>query len=327
MPSLPIPLFTALVLGFLFLRNWLTEGRVTALAGLLGLCALQALIISLAQHYREPSMLTVQPLTATLIAPAAWMAFQTTTQRDPDGRDLIHLAGPLLAIVAIAVAPILIDLLIPALFVGYGTAILLRSLKGADALPRLRLSGGEVPARLWQIIGIALAASALSDVLIIWLQIAGLSHLQPWVISGYSVANLLIIGAVSLSEPLSSNPEPAEAPPAPEPEIDPDLMPRLEALMSSERLYLDPDLTLTRLARRLGVPAKKLSIAINHTTGENVSRYINTARIRAAQQALTEGENVTTAMLSSGFNTKSNFNREFLRVTGESPTAWVKART
>ena len=327
MPSLPIPLFTALVLGFLFLRNWLTEGRVTALAGLLGLCALQALIISLAQHYRVPSMLTVQPLTATLIAPAAWMAFQTTTQRDPDGRDLIHLAGPLLAIVAIAVAPILIDLLIPALFVGYGTAILLRSLKGADALPRLRLSGGEVPARLWQIIGIALAASALSDVLIIWLQIAGLSHLQPWVISGYSVANLLIIGAVSLSEPLSSNPEPAEAPPAPEPEIDPDLMPRLEALMSSERLYLDPDLTLTRLARRLGVPAKKLSIAINHTTGENVSRYINTARIRAAQQALTEGENVTTAMLSSGFNTKSNFNREFLRVTGESPTAWVKART
>jgi AraC-like DNA-binding protein len=31
---------------------------------------------------------------------------------------------------------------------------------------------------------------------------------------------------------------------------------------------------------------------------------------------------VTTAMLDSGFNTKSNFNREFLRVTGASPSKW-----
>lgn len=326
MPSLPIPLCTALVLGFLFLRSWLAERRVTALAGLLGLCALQALIISLAQHYRVPGMLSVQPLTATLIAPTAWMAFLTTTQRAARRRDLVHVAGPLLALAAIALMPMLIDLLIPALFVGYGAAILARSLRGADALPRLRISGGDVPARLWLIIGAALAASALSDVLIVGLQIAGLGHLQPWIISGYSVANLLVIGAVSLSEPLSQTPDPVDDTPAPEPEIDPDTMPRLEALMARERPYLDPDLTLTRLARRLGVPAKKLSIAINHTTGENVSRYINTARIQAAQQALRAGENVTSAMLSSGFNTKSNFNREFLRVTGESPSAWVKAR-
>ena len=32
-----------------------------------------------------------------------------------------------------------------------------------------------------------------------------------------------------------------------------------------------------------------------------------------------EGETVTNAMLLSGFNTKSNFNREFLRVVGEAP--------
>ncbi|MEO1795292.1 MAG: AraC family transcriptional regulator, partial [Pseudomonadota bacterium] len=28
-------------------------------------------------------------------------------------------------------------------------------------------------------------------------------------------------------------------------------------------------------------------------------------------------------MLASGFNTKSNFNREFSRVQGQSPTAWL----
>jgi AraC-like DNA-binding protein len=31
-------------------------------------------------------------------------------------------------------------------------------------------------------------------------------------------------------------------------------------------------------------------------------------------------------MLSSGFNTKSNFNREFLRVAGVSPSEWLRAR-
>ncbi|MCK0097339.1 helix-turn-helix domain-containing protein [Yoonia sp. F2084L] len=32
---------------------------------------------------------------------------------------------------------------------------------------------------------------------------------------------------------------------------------------------------------------------------------------------------ITNAMLSSGFNTKSNFNREFLRISGKSPSDWL----
>ena len=62
---------------------------------------------------------------------------------------------------------------------------------------------------------------------------------------------------------------------------------------------------------------------INQKTGENVSRYVNAARIEAAKAKLLGGENVTQAMLASGFNTKSNFNREFLRVTGLSPSKWL----
>ena len=33
----------------------------------------------------------------------------------------------------------------------------------------------------------------------------------------------------------------------------------------------------------------------------------------------------TDAMLASGFNTKSNFNREFRRVTGRTPSDWRDA--
>ena len=84
---------------------------------------------------------------------------------------------------------------------------------------------------------------------------------------------------------------------------------------------------LARLARRLGLPAKVLSAAVNRTAGENISRHVNARRIRHACDLLGQGENVTAAMLASGFNTKSNFNREFLRVTGKTPSVFRSTRS
>lgn len=47
--------------------------------------------------------------------------------------------------------------------------------------------------------------------------------------------------------------------------------------------------------------------------------------IRHASCLLDEGRSVTEAMLESDFNTKSNFNREFSRITGESPSDRLRA--
>ena len=60
-------------------------------------------------------------------------------------------------------------------------------------------------------------------------------------------------------------------------------------------------------------------------TGANVSRHANGLRIERACESLLAGEAVTTALLSSGFNTRSNFNREFRRITGKSPSDWREA--
>jgi AraC-like DNA-binding protein len=283
----------------------------------------QGVIISMAQHYRVPGTLVLQPIMATFVPPMAWIAFYTTAVRRFQTSDVVHLAGPLVAVVALLVQPFALDTLIPALFVGYGIAILWRSLKGADALPRLRLDAGDLPGKIWTIIGAALIGSAFSDVLIVAVQIMGAAHLQPWIISIYSSAMLLVIGALSLSGALDNAPSEGEDTPELEiTELDTQIVARLDKLMADEKLYLNPDLTLSRLSRRLIIPVKQLSTAINKVTGENVSRYINGARIKAAQEALMAGENITNAMLASGFNTKSNFNREFLRVVGVAPSDW-----
>ncbi|MFK7744625.1 MAG: helix-turn-helix domain-containing protein [Roseobacter sp.] len=190
---------------------------------------------------------------------------------------------------------------------------------------RALLADGNLPSRIWQIIGAALIASALSDVLIVAAIMAGYEHLRPWIISLFSVGNLLLIGIIGLSTHLQSEASTQDGPVRTATVEDQQVWQRLQQCMKDQKPYLDPDLTLARLSRKLGVPAKTLSIVINQETGANVSRYVNEARIIASQKALLAGENVTAAMLASGFNTKSNFNREFLRVTGQSPRIWLES--
>lgn len=106
------------------------------------------------------------------------------------------------------------------------------------------------------------------------------------------------------------------------------LFTRTTELLEREKLYLDPDLNLTRIARRLNVPVKKLSAAINQSTGESVSRLINGYRIKCVCAALLSGDaSITQAMFAAGFSTKSNFNAEFRRVTGLAPRDWLTNTT
>lgn len=323
MPTLPIPLFSSLVLGFLLIRMVIFDRRHGPLAVLMAVCAAQGVILSLAQHYHVAGFRVVQPISAVVIPPVAWIAFRTTAVRRAKSGDLMHIGAPILALIAWNIAPVLLDTFIPLVFVGYGTAILWFSAKGADALPRLGLEAGDLPARIWQVIGAALIGSGLTDVMIVVAQILGADGWRPWIISIYASGLLLVIGGLSLSTALVPS-VPTQDEPSEVTEKDTEIFARLEALMAVQKPYLEPELSLSKLSRKLGIPVKQLSEAINKVTGENVSRYINAARIVAAKAALSSGENVTSAMLSSGFNTKSNFNREFLRVAGVSPSEWLQ---
>jgi AraC-like DNA-binding protein len=98
---------------------------------------------------------------------------------------------------------------------------------------------------------------------------------------------------------------------------------KLDAMMREKRLFENLDLNLDRLARKAIIPTRRISGAINRVKGQNVSQYINGHRIAEACRLLAETEEpVTAIMFKAGFQTKSNFNREFRRVTGTSPSEW-----
>jgi AraC-like DNA-binding protein len=329
MLTLPIPMVIALVLGFLFVWLQLRQDRAGLFSALLACCALQGVVVSLYQHYGVTELRLIQPVTATIIPPLAWVTFQSTAIRPVDvRRDVAHLAVPAFTAFCAAFVPAALDIVVPAAFAVYGVLMLHALRPGADSLPLTRLETGDLPSIIWRAIALALLLSALSDGLIGLAQLTGHGWLQPWIVSIFSSFSLLCIGALTLSQSIGELEvaAPAAAPATMEDaQSDAQLMAQLDRLLGEERLYLDPGLTLARLARRLSVPAKRLSQTINRATGGNVSRFINGFRIRRACERLRAGDNVTTAMLESGFNTKSNFNREFLRVTGSTPSGWLSA--
>jgi AraC-like DNA-binding protein len=77
------------------------------------------------------------------------------------------------------------------------------------------------------------------------------------------------------------------------------------------------------LAKRLQVPSRALSLAINQVKGMNVSQYVNDFRLDHAAKLLAEGQgSVAEVMDQSGFLTRSNFYREFQRRFDMTPAAY-----
>ena len=322
MPAFPIPVFAAAVLVWFLIRAVVRREGPGVFLALLGLCAVQALMTALSMHYGQDWAGQLRPVTAAAIPALAWVAFVTTAVRRAEPRDLAHLIGPAFVGFCRLAVPVALDLAIPVLFLGYGAAILWVLLRGADGLPRLALGAGERPAQLWRVVAWALIGSAISDAAIVAVQVAGAGDLVPWIVSVASSMTLLLVGGLALAPDLQPGAPDVRAPDPAEVAAEADVLLRLGQMMTAERLYLDPELTLNRLSRRLRVPEKRLSEAINRHSGGNAARYINGFRVDAACAMLARGESVTDAMLGSGFNTKSNFNREFLRVTGQSPSGW-----
>lgn len=97
----------------------------------------------------------------------------------------------------------------------------------------------------------------------------------------------------------------------------------LDAEMTDNHLYRNENLTLDQIARRIRMPARQVSAAVNSLRAMNVPQYVNTFRIQDACRILESTDMpVTSIVFEVGFTTKSNFNREFQRVTGLTPSDW-----
>ncbi|PSJ55965.1 AraC family transcriptional regulator [Mesorhizobium soli] len=332
----PLPFVVALLLVILLVRllrhseQGIWDNRLFIL--LIGAYALQSVLIGVRWGYDFREILPLQSILATLIAPLAWISFRSLTIEEAASSEIAgwqHLLPAILVIALLIAWREPIGIVITLVFLSYGAALLWLARRGPDALVVSRIDGVVLSYRSLLITGIALVASAATDVIIsfdfAW---NGGTHSGAVVAIGNVVSLLVLGGAASVASFSRGHDDRAEALPhgVVEPqatEEDAAVAVSVNELMQSKRLYTDTELNLGRIARKLNLPARRVSLAINRIHKMSVSQYVNDHRIREACRLLASTDApVTRVMFDSGFISKSNFNREFLRVTGLTPTLW-----
>ena len=98
--------------------------------------------------------------------------------------------------------------------------------------------------------------------------------------------------------------------------------------MEKDRIYLNPDLSLTGLAQQLHIHQNHLSRIINERFGLNFNDYINKYRIQEICRRFTLPEDkektILELMYECGFYSKSVFNTAFKKFTGRTPSEFRK---
>jgi AraC-like DNA-binding protein len=110
--------------------------------------------------------------------------------------------------------------------------------------------------------------------------------------------------------------------------IDKTLIEKLLHYMEEKKPYLDPELTLSQLARDLNLSRSLLSQLINEGIGDNFYNFINKYRVEQVKKLMIDPRvknfNMLGMALEAGFKSKSTFNLIFKRFTGLTPTEYRK---
>ncbi|ASP34352.1 AraC family transcriptional regulator [Labrenzia sp. VG12] len=332
----PLPFVNALLLALIFARL----GRSNALIAtkpfllLIALCALQSVLIGLRWGYGIEAVRHAIPVLAASLPLITLACFGGLAGGIRSGRNLKVFAPSAMVTVAVLLffKPELVDLALILLYLAAALILARLALAGPDGLGNARLDAAANAHRAIWLAAVCLGLSACLDVLVLVdFERSGGVHAAA-LVSNANLVSLLLIGLSALSAGHAQagtgeaeQSEASKATLAPSPQ-DAEIVDRLNRLMSEQHLYRDDSLNLAKLSRKSGFPTRLVSQAVNRVTGQNVSRFVNGYRVKEVCRLLADPDiTVIHAMHLAGFSTKSNFNREFLRVTGKTPEAWRKA--
>ena len=103
----------------------------------------------------------------------------------------------------------------------------------------------------------------------------------------------------------------------------------LPKLMEEKKLFLDENISLPQLAGMLNIHPNYLSQVINERFHKNFYDFINSYRVEEFKRAVTLGKNKNKTFfalaLDCGFNSKASFNNSFKKITGTTPSEFVKS--
>ncbi|MBE0369040.1 helix-turn-helix domain-containing protein [Pseudoalteromonas aurantia] len=104
-----------------------------------------------------------------------------------------------------------------------------------------------------------------------------------------------------------------------------DLVKKLTYAMQSEKLFLNPQLSLSELAEHIKINNTDVSATLNICLQMSFYDFVNQYRIDEAKRLLCKSRcKILAVAYDAGFNSKSNFNRLFKAHTGVTPSQYRK---
>ncbi|TGN19992.1 helix-turn-helix domain-containing protein [Leptospira idonii] len=105
----------------------------------------------------------------------------------------------------------------------------------------------------------------------------------------------------------------------------------IQKYMENQKPYRDGDFSLDDLSSALGKPRSHLTQSLSEVLETNFYQFVNEYRVReiiSEMEANRSGKiNLLHLALQNGFNSKSTFNDSFKRVTGKSPSDYLKEKS
>lgn len=324
MPSVPVPVVTLFILSLLLLTLYFRDRQYYRGAiRFLFACILLLAVGALRWIWPAASLMLLSILLAALLPALAWHCFSSLTSSKFSSWQLAPAA---IVLFVTQCWPQATDVALFILYLSYGVALIKVGAQDGDQFIFTRIGEASSAAKMVIAAGCFLCFSGITDLLVtlefIW-------HDGQFVPLMIAILQGLMLPFMALAIVLAAKTRPevensVSMPPPNDPKSSQEHMAlchQLENQLLKQALFLDNNLTLNLLARKSGIPARHISRAVNATHHSNVSQWINGFRIAHAQHLLqTTDLPITDVMMESGFSTKSNFNREFLRISGMTPS-------
>ena len=107
---------------------------------------------------------------------------------------------------------------------------------------------------------------------------------------------------------------------------DTQLFEQLSKLIVDNKLYLEPNISLSSISKLINKNTQKTSEVINQYAKQNFNDFINKYRIIEAKKMLSDNKKLTISAIAfdSGFNSLSSFNSAFKKFEGITPSLYRK---
>lgn len=103
---------------------------------------------------------------------------------------------------------------------------------------------------------------------------------------------------------------------------------QLQSCLVNDRPYLNKELSVNDLAKKIGINKQKLTYVINHVMKTNFYGILNKYRVLEAKELLKQPKNknynIHVISEMAGFKSKSSFNACFKKITGQTPSEFRK---